>query len=366
VAARTVNPPGNETAAAQVTAGFLESHGIPYRIHESAPGRANIIGRIGSGEPVLLVACHLDTVPVGEGWTSDPFALRVEGDRAYGRGVSDNKGPLAAALIAARRLTEAGPPARGTLLVAGLADEERGNECGAEFLLREGLLQADYVIAPDSAGHMEEIGIAEKGVVFLKVGCRGRSAHASRPADGVNAIAAMAMLINDLAARPVPSVPHDGFSPATMNVGKVQGGIAGNVVPDLCEAEVDFRILPGTNPGDVGAFIDAGIARVLSTYPEARFEVEQALSMPPHEVGLDNFLVEACQRASERVYGRRMRPFYQGGVTIAKEFALSGTPSVSLGPGSPEAAHQVDEWLEIDEALSFADFLVEVARTTLK
>ncbi len=366
MAARTVNPPGDETAAAKVAAAFLDGIGIPYEIHESAPGRANIVGRIGSGEPVLLVACHLDTVPVGEGWTSDPFSLRVEDGRAFGRGVNDNKGPFAAALVSAKRLVETGGPARGTLLVAGLADEERGNEHGAKYLLGRRLLDPDYVIAPDSAGHMEEIDIAEKGVVFLKVRCRGKSAHASRPDEGVNAIGAMAMLINDLASRSVPSPPHEGFSPATMNVGRIRGGIAGNVVPDLCETEVDFRILPGTDTGDLRAFIDGGIGRVLSKYPSARFEVEEVLAMSPHEVGQDNFLVESCQRASMGVYGRRMRPLYQGGVTIAKEFALIGTPAVSFGPGSPAAAHQVDEWLEIDEALSFADFLFEAARIILR
>lgn len=365
IAARTVNPPGNEEAAAKVAAGYFARHGISYDVYSKAPGRANIVGRIGSGRPVLLVASHLDTVPVGDGWTCDPFTLRVDGNKAYGRGVNDNKGPFAASLIAASRLSQSGGTLAGTLLIAGLADEERGNEYGARYMLDEGLIEADFAIAPDSAGHMEEIDVAEKGVSFFKLRAFGKSAHASRPADGINAIAAMAALIDYLTRRTPPSEPHAGFSPATMNFGKIQGGIAGNVVPDFCEAEVDFRVLPPASAADMRAFIEAGIERVLAQYPGIRFEVDETLWMPPHEIGLEDPLVEACQEASRRVFGREMRPVYQGGVTIAKEFNLHGVPAISLGPGSPAAAHQVDEWLEIDEALSFSDFLVEVARTVL-
>jgi len=363
VAARTVNPPGNEAAAAAVVRRFFDDAGIASRTFEKEPGRTNIIGTIGSGAPVLAVACHLDTVPAGEGWSSDPFRLRVEGDKAYGRGANDNKGPLAAALLAGRRLMESG--VGGTLLVAGLADEERGNEFGARYLLNEVGLKADFAIAPDSAGHMEEIDLGEKGCVFVTVKCTGRAAHASRPGEGVNAVAAMAAFLAEISRREAPSPPHPHFSPATMNIGTVAGGTAPNVVPDSCTAMIDFRVLPGTSAADIVRFLEDGVESVRAAHPEAGWEIQVGLSMAPHEVDREGPLAAACLEASRRVYGREMRALYQGGITIAKEFVLAGVPAVGMGPGAFEAAHAADEWIEIDEALSFADFLVEVARVLL-
>lgn len=363
VAAKTVNPPGNEAAAAAVVERFFKAEGIPYETYEKAPGRTNIIGAVGSGPPVLIVACHLDTVPAGAGWTSDPFKLRVEGDLAYGRGVNDNKGPMAASLLAARELKSAG--IGGTLLVAGLADEERGNEYGAKYLLHDVGLEADYAIAPDSSGHMEDLDLGEKGCVFVTITCSGRAAHASRPAEGVNAVTAMAALLDSLARSEPPSPGHPHFAPATMNIGTVSGGTVPNVVPDSCSAQIDFRVLPGTTGDDVCRFIEGHIDGVRDRCGGAAWRCDVGLSMPPHEVDPESPLAVACQEASRRVFARAMRPLYQGGITIAKEFALVGVPAVGMGPGAPEAAHRADEWIEIGEALAFREFLVETAQILL-
>jgi succinyl-diaminopimelate desuccinylase len=360
VAARTENPPGNESAAAVVVAQWFERYGISYHTYEKAPGRGNIIGSIGSGSPVVLVASHLDTVPAGSGWDSDPFSLRVEGDRAYGRGACDNKAAMAGSLIAAKRLTARGRSPGGTVLIAGIADEERGNGFGASYLLEEVGLKADYAIIPDSSSHMAELGIAEKGVVWATVRSHGKAAHGSRPHLGRNAIVQMARLIGILQSSPLPSPPHEGFTPATMNIGRISGGTVPNAVPETCEVEIDFRILPGTTEEDVYSFIDGCIARTTATDPEASFSVERRPWMPPHDVPLDSRIVHAAQEASRRVFGREMKLLYQGGVTLAKEFNRAGMPAVALGPGSPEAAHTANEWMEIDEMLSFADFVVAV------
>lgn len=365
VAANTVNPPGNEAAGAAVVAEYLERCGVPYDTCEKAPGRTNIIGRIGSGSPVLLVACHLDTVPVGDGWTSDPFRLRVEGNLAYGRGANDNKAPLAASLLAARRLVESKTPLGGTLLVAGFADEEHGNEYGAKYVLSEAGLTADYAVVPDCGGHMQEIDFGEKGAVFLTVTCRGAAAHASLPAEGVNAITAMASLVCAMSAGDLPSPPHPHFSPATMNIGVISGGSVANIVPDCCRLEVDFRILPGTSPEDIRQFAQGCIEKASKEHPRAEFSIDRLFHMPPHTVEDDNPLARAVQAASQELFGRPMRPLYLGGITLAKEFALAGIPAVGLGPGSLEAAHKVDEWIEIDETIAFADFLVQLTRELL-
>ncbi len=365
VAAKTVNPPGNEAAAAAVVARYFDEYHIPYKTYEKAPGRTNIIGKLGSGSPTLIIASHLDTVPAGDGWTSDPFTLRVEGNLAYGRGANDNKAAMAGSLIAAKRLALSGTAPGGTLLVAGVADEERGNDFGAKYLLEDVGLKADFAIVPDSAGHMQEIDVAEKGVIFVRITCKGKAAHASKPAEGVNAVTAMADLLSRLCNAKMPARPHPHFSPATMNIGRIRGGLAANIVPDACEADLDFRVLPGISSQDILEFVNALAAVVAESHPGTLFEAEVLLSMPPHEVPVESSLVRAAQAASRRVFSREMRPIYMGGVTIAKEFALAGIPAVGMGPGTMDAAHTVDEWIEIDEVVAFVDFLVEVTAQLL-
>ena len=92
VAARTENPPGNETVAAAVLADYFDRYGIRHESHEAAPGRTNILGYVGSGGKRLFLPGHLDVVPAGDGWTTDPFGPVVRDGRMYGRGVSDDKG----------------------------------------------------------------------------------------------------------------------------------------------------------------------------------------------------------------------------------------------------------------------------------
>ena len=133
VSARTVNPPGNEIAAAAVLEAFFRKHNIPFERHEAEPGRTNIIGRVGSSGESLLLAGHLDVVPAGEGWTTPPFEVTVRQGQIYGRGVADNKGPTASVAMAGACLNEC-CRLKGTLLVAGVADEERGSQLGLEYL----------------------------------------------------------------------------------------------------------------------------------------------------------------------------------------------------------------------------------------
>src|SRR3972149_308931 len=98
IAARTENPPGDEERAAQVVRDYLSAKGISFEEHAREPGRTNLIASVGSGAPVLLTACHLDTVPAGEGWDTDPFEAVEKNGLIIGRGACDNKGPMAAAL----------------------------------------------------------------------------------------------------------------------------------------------------------------------------------------------------------------------------------------------------------------------------
>ena len=98
IGANTVNPPGNERLAVNIVEKYFKTHGIRYNIFEKIAGRANIVGYIGNRSPTLLVACHLDVVPPGNGWDTDPFKSVVRNGRIYGRGANDNKGQMSSML----------------------------------------------------------------------------------------------------------------------------------------------------------------------------------------------------------------------------------------------------------------------------
>lgn len=353
VAARTENPPGNEAAAAAVLESFFDEHDIPSETHEAEAGRTNLIGRVGSEGKRLLVAGHLDVVPAGDGWTVPPFEATFRDGRVYGRGVVDNKGPMAAVALAGACL-KACFRLRGTLLLAGVADEERGSALGLEYLLAEGKLKADYAIIPDIGGRMEKIDVAEKGLVFAEITSHGRQAHGSTPDKGVNAIWNLMAALERLRREGVPGARHALLSPPTINLGQIQGGSAPNIVPGKASAILDIRFLPGRSAEDILGRLESLLRETEAELKDARFEVKLVSSLPPTEVPADNPLVKVLQESAADMAGRSAVPVGVGGATVTKQLITRGIPAVGFGVGESGFAHMSDEWIEVAELVTFA------------
>jgi acetylornithine deacetylase/succinyl-diaminopimelate desuccinylase-like protein len=125
VAIDTQNPPGREIEAAELLTHELSALGFASETRTLGPGRANAIARFSNGAgPTLILNSHIDTVPIGSGWTMDPFRLTERGGRLYGRGACDAKGSIAAMVEAGRLLIDAAASWRGTLMLAFVSDEE--------------------------------------------------------------------------------------------------------------------------------------------------------------------------------------------------------------------------------------------------
>jgi len=364
VAARTENPPGNETAAAIVAADYFTRCGIPFGTHEFAPGRANVVARVGAGKPELLIAAHLDVVPPGDGWDTDPFRLEVKGDWLIGRGVSDNKGPLACLLLAARFLHEY-VPLKGTVLAAAVADEERGSGVGLERLLDERVIAPDVALIPDVAGLHGIIDVAEKGVLFVEIVTHGRQAHGSRPELGVNAAAVLVDFLHRLRQRPVPIATHPLFTPTTMNLGSIHGGAAPNMVPARCTAALDIRFLPGQTREQMLAHLEAVAAEVRRDHPQARLDVHPMACMAPTETPPDHPLVTCLRQAVFEATQQTPELVGFAGATVTKQLATRGIPAVAFGPGHEDQAHAANERIEVAELLRHARVLALAAEKLL-
>lgn len=363
IATNTENPPGRERLAARVVQKYLDGMGIRHESFEKEPERTNVVARIGSGSPSLLVACHLDVVPAGDGWSQDPFKATVTDGKMIGRGATDNKGQMASCMILAGYLRGKEDSLNGEFILVAAADEERGSRLGLEYLLDECGLRADYAIIPDVSYSMRKIDVSEKGALFLEVTSHGKQAHGSLPETGVNAIWNMVELLKEIETLPsaFKHTSHPLFTPPTLNLGTIQGGAARNIVPGKCVAGLDIRYLPGDTKEDIIALVEERIKKIEKANPRARFELKVGCDLPPSEVSYDNPLVGLIQRHTEDVLGVRPELIGMPGTTVTKQLLDKGVTAVGFGPGEESQAHMADESIEIQQLVDFAKIMARIS-----
>ena len=307
-------------------------------------GRPIIELRRGSGRPALLFHCHMDTVAPVAGWETDPFALTRKGARLHGLGAADAKGSMVAAIAAARALAEAGYPKRGTLAVLCVpAEEEAGRGTVARI---ERPVEADAAIVGEPTDNRP--CVAHKGVYWIEVDVPGRSAHASQPEKGLNAIEgalkatdALARLATKLQERRHPLVGR-----ATLAVTKLSGGQAFNVIPARCVVGLDRRAIPGERTEAIVEEIRA-TARAID-WP-AQIGVRLHSFMEPSATDPSELIVQSALAGASAVLGEAVEP---AGFTAACDMgALRGRcdiPTIILGPGHLDQAHKANEFIEED------------------
>lgn len=366
IGANTVNPPGNECLAVNVVEKYFKKHGIQYDIFEKIKRRTNIVGYIGSGNPILLVACHLDVVPPGDGWSTDPFKSVVKNGRIYGRGASDNKGQMASMLVLARFLKENESKLNGSFLLVGAADEEKGSSLGMKYLLDECKVTADFAIIPDVAHNMRMIDVGEKGALFLNITSHGKQAHGSTPEKGTNAIWDMIELLNQLKNIKFKRLSHELFTPPTLNLGTISGGVATNIVAAKCEARLDIRYLPGETKEEVLNNIKEMIASIRKHNPTANYEITIDSDLPPSQAPVDNPLLNLIAMHTASILGVKPKTMGLSGSTVTKQLIEKDVMAVGFGPGDEEQAHIANESIEIKELIDFGKIMGLITFDLLK
>jgi len=352
--------PGEESKVVEIIKNEFEQYDIEYEIHEGIKGRANIIGKYGHPSKTLMVAFHTDIVPEGDGWESDPYEAYEKNGKIYGRGAIDNKGPLCCGITALKILKKLNVKLKGCFRVAAIAGEEfkQKNEMdpGLEYLLKNNLIHADYVIVPDIGENMQKIDIAEKGRLQIKVVTYGKQAHGSTPEQGKNAIYPMAEFLLKLKKLNLPYTPHPYLKNPTINPGVIRAGSASNIVPARCELVIDVRIVPGQTPESVLSEFKS-----LANSIKAEFEFQLESASLPHEVSKDCEIVNMIQKATKKVLGFTPEPFGMGGGTFAKGFNTAGIQAVGFGPGDDAAFHVANEYVEIQQLVDFTKILCILA-----
>jgi len=351
--------PGQEGKVAAILARELASIGVPCTLQAKVPGRENLLARVGQGRPgyrTLLALLHTDVVPSGapSAWRFSPFEPFEKGGKLYGRGVLDDKGPLAASFAALTILKRHEDLVPGAFVFGAVGDEEVGIGVGVEHLIEEGLIECTDAVIPDIAGEMREINVAEKGRVVLKVKAEGRQAHAMNPAKGVSAIHAMARFLGLLERLELKHASHPILGGPTVNAGLIRGGIAPNAVAADCETTLDIRYVPSQTAAGIRDEVQRCADAV--GMPGASFAVTIHQEALPCEVSPDAPIVRAILRQAPdaRVVG-------SGGGTFAKPLVLAGIEAVGWAPGSEETYHEPNEEIEVDQLTLFAGRLACLA-----
>jgi acetylornithine deacetylase/succinyl-diaminopimelate desuccinylase-like protein len=296
----TVNPPGNETAAAELLRAYLGPFGIDSRLYARVPERANLVARLPGrdpGAPRLLFLTHTDTVLAEpDEWSVPPWSGELRDGEVWGRGALDMKGQVAAAAVALAVLAREGFRPEGDVIFAATADEEVGDGYGLSWLCDEHPeeVRATWCIN-EGGGDRIEVGdrpmylcaTSEKAMAPFTLRVRGRAGHASMPAMGDNALVKAARLVERLSDLSLPArltpeteaflsalVPSaspqqglerlraegpralamvDPMLRTTVSPTQILASAKRNVIPAACEITCDCRLLPGVAPADVEA-----------------------------------------------------------------------------------------------------------------
>jgi len=351
----------NDTIVAWIK-DYAEQNGATVTVLPGPEGdRANLFATIGPKDKAgYVLSGHMDVVPALEpNWTSDPFHLRAEGDCLFGRGTSDMKGFLAAALaalpmVANMQLTQ-------PLHFAFSYDEEAGCR-GVPHLIHQ---LPELCAKPMGAIIGEPSSLrairAHKGKAAARIEIGGRSGHSSRPDQGLNAIHAMTMVLNDAlrAVEALRSGPLDqNFEPpySTLQVGTVAGGRAVNIIPDLCSAELEARSVAGVSPTALlepiklaaEALAKQGfhtVWEVLGTYPALSLAADAPLA-----------------RLMEELTGTETLAAVSYG-TEAGLYQAAGIDAIICGPGDIARAHRADEFIRVDELAACQAIIERLAQT---
>lgn len=410
---------GGETAACALIRDKLAADGIAAEIHESAPGRGNLIARHQGrpGGPRLLLMSHTDVVPVEDErlWEHPPFSGAIDKGRLYGRGADDDKADVTAQAMALILLRRAGARLGGELVYLAAADEESGGRWGAGWVAEHlpEQVRADVAInegggvpVKTPGGLVYPICSGEKGRLEARITKRGRSGHASRPWSADNPVPTMAEAVRRivsydpeidvahpffrgiLAALGVPQTPNaenidriadsltehrslgvtlKASSRMTIVPTMVEAGVKSNSIPDRCRIVCDVRTLPGQDE----RFVRGELEQLLG---DLGVEIELAYTAVPNASPPDAPFVEQCHRALELALGGQRVALLPGltvGFTDSRFLRPLGAQVYGFAPHHPDAetertgVHGNNEFIELDTLVLRTKTVLALAALTL-
>ena len=375
----SVNPPGREKGVAEFVASWFEARGFDVDLVGAEKDRPNVMVRLSGPQPgagnqslgkTFILNGHMDVVPEGSGWSRDPFGGSIEGSRVYGRGSADMKGGLACMMVTLEEIKKSAvlDSLGGSIVFTAVADEEVGGPIGTSYLVREKGLKGDFAVVGEPTSM--NVCTAHKGDITFEVSTRGKSAHASVPQLGVNAIMKMNEIISSLSlySKQLEQRPaHPLLGRPTLNIGVVSGGTKSNVVPDRCTISAERRVLPSETLDGVKAEIEKVLAGVKYEDRSLDYELNFKVLMGPSELRDGKEGLQSILASLERMSGKKdSKPV--GFLATCDAYFLTSfgeIPTVIFGPGNLSDIHKPDEYVEIADLEMAAKVYALTATTFL-
>ncbi len=380
---KTVNPPGEQYSECM---DFLlksaKNAGLKaYKIRVPLPHqkyhlpqdtwkypRYNLIcfWNVGAGQTIHLNS-HYDVVPVSPDWQTNPFKPVERDGKLYGRGTCDMKGCLAASLFAVKALMESGIKPAWNVELSFTADEETGGECGAGYLVHQGIVNPDAVIVCEG-GMGNVVTYGHRGVLWMEVIIEGKAGHGSTPSSGVNAFEYGLKIANEIEnlkqkfpeIKTRHTISNKEYLNPTMTLGGVSGGGSKvNTIPDRFMFTIDRRLLPEENVKTVRTEIERIVKNGVKGVKGLTAKVNVLNEYDAAVTGINEPICQAVGNAVQSVYNKKPKYELFGAFTDLHFFTNSGVcPGVGYGVEG-DGIHSSGEYCNVDSLIKTAQVYAE-------
>ena len=358
---KSENPGCDEYGVTEYIKNFMEELSVPVELVPVNDRRINVVARMkGEGKtPPIAFTGHMDVVPVNPNeahrWKTNPYEPTVIDGHLYGRGSSDMKGGLGAAMAAMRMIKEHGEIPPGDVLLIATVDEEDLMR-GAKALIQTSMfddVKELIVCEPTDL----KIVVSGRGRSWAKVTLHGESAHASIENNGNNAIMQAVALIDKLkeSQHRVSFTPHPQLGNFFWQTTMIQGGTESVIVPDSCVMIVDTRSVPGQTNKEIWDVFRDLLRELENEYKGFSASVEIIEEREPWEIDMDASLVNSTKRCCEKL-GIPVSFDSANYTTDGCYFSKRGMQTVIFGPGSIAQAHKENEYVSISQLEKAANF----------
>ena len=361
---------GKEAALAEMLVERFAAVGIESKLMPVDAGRLNLVaclpGRTRGNR--LIFNAHLDTVPVGSGWTKDPFGAEIAEGKLYGRGSSDTKSSLAAMAMAMIEFSQERIGLEHDLVLLATAGEEKDMAGARAFVASSGMEGAGCLVVGEPTNQLGTEGCLEvvnttKGCLIADLRTKGVSSHGARPDEGVNAVLLMAEYLEWLKKYP----PYEKFG-SDPDLGRptwaptiIQGGKAPNMIPDACEVILDLRPIPGMTEEDAMRPLREAAEAIWGAAWGNFIEISNRFFLPPLRCEAGHPVLKKALEVSSACGIKSGLHRFFGASDVSYLCVDTKMPFFIFGPGIESQAHKADEYLWLKDYFSSVDFFRKFA-----
>jgi len=363
----STNPGTYEKELSAYVFDWLKKTGAKVEKQKVFADRYNIIATLDGAiqDPALVFICHMDTVPVGEGWKYDPLGANIIDGKMYGRGACDMKCGLAACMIAFATIAEAKQKITHTFKMVATVDEE---DCmfGVQKLLEAKIVNKNTWML-DSEPTGMEIQVAHKGKTWFIITAYGCAVHSSTPELGVDAVSAMGEFISALNKKVANCPVHKEMGHCGVTYGIIKGGINTNIVPDNCQLTIDFRLVPPVTNDDSIQMVQEAMQKATELVKGSKFSLKITSAHQAVDRDESSFLLGELKKAVKEVEGKEaVINYFPGYTDTAVVAAHTGNINcMSYGPANLAQAHKPNEYVECAKIERATQVIIKLAENIL-